>query len=87
MGTRDIRGRGFRTKAIRGAAVPLPDKESPTEAGQVHPGRKIKMKRTNANSKTIGPGRSSRIRTHSLIQKMTVAAMQIAEKNVWAARS
>jgi hypothetical protein len=31
--------------------VPLPDKESPAEAGQVHPGRKIKMKRTNTNSK------------------------------------
>jgi hypothetical protein len=27
-------------------------KESPAEAGQVHPGRKIKMKRTNTNSKS-----------------------------------
>jgi hypothetical protein len=32
--------------------IPLPDKESPAEAGQVHPGRKIKMKRTNTNSKS-----------------------------------
>jgi hypothetical protein len=28
------------------------EKESPAEAGQVHPGRKIKMKRTNTNSKS-----------------------------------
>jgi hypothetical protein len=39
-------------------------KESPAEAGQVHPGRKIKMKRTNTNSKSrlfwgLSPGKPS----------------------------
>jgi hypothetical protein len=35
-----------------GFGSPGPEKESPAEAGQVHPGRKIKMKRTNTNSKS-----------------------------------
>jgi len=36
----------------RDSVRPGPEKESPDEAGQVHPGRKIKMKRTNTNTKS-----------------------------------
>jgi hypothetical protein len=37
-----------RKNGARRDSVPRrPEKESPAEAGQVHPGRKIKMKRTN----------------------------------------
>jgi len=55
MPTRDSRKAlpFLRTKAIRGAEIGSAGrKESPAEAGQVHPGRKIKMKRNNTNSKS-----------------------------------
>src|ERR1700757_1712387 len=42
----------FGTPGIR---IPPCQKESPAEAGQVHPGRKIKMKRANTNTKGHPP--------------------------------
>jgi hypothetical protein len=51
-----IKGIGYPSKqgnsGRRGFGYRLARKESPAEAGQVHPGRKIKMKRANTNTKS-----------------------------------
>jgi hypothetical protein len=65
VGTRDIRGRGFRTKAIRGEAIGSAARqdrqEKPRRSGARTSWKEVKMKRANTNSKIAAVLRLKRI--------------------------